>query len=297
MPALEVILLGTGSPLYNADRCGSGYIVIGGDVRVLVDCGWGASRRMNAAGVPQFMVHHACFTHMHSDHITDIPDFLMMRWTGGATAPLKVYGPVGTRETVDAFRAGLRLDVGYRIAHHGADVLPTAGIDCDITELAATPQATPVATIGDLEIEAFEVDHRPVEPALGFRFRRNGRTLVMSGDTGPCQQLVDASRGADMLVSEALNATMWDGMLQMIRNAGNERGARILGDVPNYHSTTIDVAKMASDAGVKQLVLSHLMPTPPNEGPVTDAFTAGMSDVFGGQITVGRDLMRLSIDE
>ena len=292
---MEVVLLGTGSPLYNPARCGAGYVVIAGETQVVVDLGWGASRRINAAGLQQANVGHLCLTHMHSDHITDVPDFLVQRWTGGATTPLRVFGPVGTRETVEAFHAALRLDVEYRVAHHGEDKLPRSGAEIDVTELSAAATVAHVATIGDLVIESFEVDHFPVVPALGFRFRRHGRSLVFSGDTGKCDSLVEASRDADMLICEAMNQTMWDGLLGVVRTR-NERGAAILSDVPSYHATTIEVAEMARDAGLKHLVLSHLLPMIPNEGPGLDAFTAGMSDIYGGKITVGSDLQRFSIE-
>lgn len=296
--ALEVVLLGTGSPMYNPARCGAGYVVIAGDVQVVVDLGWGASRRLSAAGLGRGnVINHLCLTHMHSDHITDIPDFLMQRWTGGATTPLRVYGPAGTRETVLAFQAGLRLDVEYRIAHHGEEQLPRSGWEIEITETAATVKATAVATIADLVIEAFEVDHRPVAPAFGFRFRRRGRTVVFSGDTGKCASLVEASRDADMLICDAMNRGMWDGLVGLVRKQGNERGASILEDVPSYHATTLEAAEMARDAGVRHLVLSHLLPQIPNEGPGLDGFTAGMSEIYSGKITVGSDLQRFVIEE
>ena len=110
MPALEVVLLGTGSPMFNPARCGAGYAITAGDARLVVDLGWGASRRINAAGIAHAQVDTLFLTHMHSDHITDIPDFLMQRWTGGATGALRVYGPEGTRECVEASRVrGARL--------------------------------------------------------------------------------------------------------------------------------------------------------------------------------------------
>src|SRR4029078_2392456 len=86
-----------------------------------------AAGLLNAVGVLSAMVDTLFLTHLHSDHITDIPDFLMQRWTGGATAPLHVYGPEGTRECVLAFQAALRLDVEYRIAHHGETNLLRSG--------------------------------------------------------------------------------------------------------------------------------------------------------------------------
>ena len=203
---------------------------------------------------------------------------------------------MGTRECVLAFQAALRLDVEYRIAHHGEKNLPRSGWEIEITEVPATAEATRIAQIGDLGVDAFEVDHWPVKPAFGFRFRRGGRSLVLSGDTGKCDSLVKASRGADMLICEAMNRGMWDGLVNVVRSRGNERGADILADVPTYHVSTAGAAEMARDAGVKHLVLSHLLPMVPNEGPGLDHFADGMSDIYSGTITVGNDLQRFVIE-
>src|SRR5690606_23471624 len=104
----EVAFLGTGSPLPSPDRCGAGHIVIAGDQHVLVDCGWGAARRIIPSGVMPAQIDTAVFTHMHTDHITDVPDLLFLRWTSGATKPLRVFGPEGTQEMIDGFLMALR---------------------------------------------------------------------------------------------------------------------------------------------------------------------------------------------
>ena len=289
-----MVLLGTGSPLPSANRCGAGQVILAGDARVLVDSGWGTARRHFPAGVLPATIDTVCFTHMHSDHITDLPDFLIMRWTGGATRPLTVYGPEGTRETVAGFLAGLARDIGYRLAHHG-DKLSTDCIRCIVHEVPATPDCRPVAEVDGLMIEAFEVDHFPVVPAFGFRFAHAGRRLVVSGDTRACDSLVQASDGADLLVCEAMNVPMLRGMIDTLHADGNAHTAGMLDDAITYHAPTLDVATMARDAGVKQIVLSHLIPAVPDDGPRTDSFIAGMSDIYQGPITVGRDLLRLSV--
>lgn len=296
MPAMELILLGTGSPLPSANRCGAGTVIISGDSAVLVDCGWGAARRLVASGVPLDRINTVFFTHMHSDHITDLPDLMMMRWTlGGATRPLTVYGPEGTREAVEGFRAGLNPDVRYRVAHHGAK-LSLDGIEVIVHETPATPGVSHVATVGDIAVGAFEVDHRPVVPALGFRVEARGKSVVLSGDTKRCDALVQASKGADLLVSEALHVGMMQDRINMARKNGNERIAGILEDACNYHAPTLDVAKMARDAGVPRLVLSHLIPPIPDEGAAVDQFVAGMAGVFPGPILVARDMQRLTLE-
>ncbi len=295
MAAIELTLLGTGSPLPAGNRCGAGTLVQSGDSTVLVDCGWGACRRLFAAGVPLGKIDTIFFTHMHSDHITDLPDLLMMRWTvGGATVPLTIYGPEGTREAVEGFRAGLGPDVRYRIAHHG-DKLPPDGIDVIVHETPATANVSHVATVGEISVGAFEVDHPPVVPALGFRVEARGSSAVLSGDTKQCDNLVRASKGADLLVCEAMNLKMMEDRAAMARRAGNERIALMLEEACNYHSPTHAVAEMARDAGVLRLVLSHILPPIPDEGPVVEQYIAGMADIYKGSIAVGRDLERITV--
>ncbi len=294
MAGFEVVLLGTGSPLPNVDRCGAGQVIVAGDTRILVDCGWGVARRLFAGGILPATVDSVCFTHMHSDHITDVPDFLIMRWAGGAQRPLNVYGPTGTRAMIEGFLAALADDIRFRFAHHG-DKLSQEAIRCIVHEVAATPDRSLVAEVDGIVIESFEVDHFPVVPALGYRLAHDGASLVISGDTKLCENLVRASQGADVLICEAMHEGLFKLGIQRMRASGAERNASVMDDVPSYHATTLEVAAMARDAGVRKLVLSHLIPPVPNEGPLTDAFTNGMSDIFKGEIVLGQDLMRFTI--
>jgi ribonuclease Z len=297
MSAIELIILGTGSPLPSGNRCGAGNLITAGSDRVLIDCGWGAARRLIATGAPIGEVNTVFFTHMHSDHITDLPDFLMMRWTlGGATQPLTIYGPEGTREAVQGFRSALNPDVGYRFAHHG-EKLSRDGIDVIVHETPATASVSHVATVGEISVGSFEVDHRPVAPAFGFRVEARGRSAVFSGDTKKCDSLVQASKGADVLVSEAVHLGMMQDRIAIARNLGSERNAAILEEACDYHAPTLQVAEMARDAGVGRLVLSHLIPPIPDDGPLVEQFVAGMSDVFPGRIEVARDNQRFSIGD
>ena len=238
MPAMEVILLGTGSPLPNPDRCGAGQVIVVGDERIAVDLGWGAARRLYGAGTPPQLINTLFFTHLHSDHITDTPDFLIQRWTGGATTPLTVYGPEGTHAMIEAFLAALSRDISFRFAHHG-EKLSTEGIRCVVHEVEATPAGAVAAEINGATISAFEVDHRPVKPAFGYRFESAGSSIALSGDTGACAGLSNLAQDADILVCEALNTDLWSGLAARIRGLGNERGAAMLEDVPSYHITTL----------------------------------------------------------
>lgn len=290
----EIVFLGTGSPLPNADRCGAGQVVVAGDTHVMVDCGWGAARKLRPAGVLPQSIDVALFTHMHTDHMTDVPDFLFQRWTGGATVPLRVFGPDGTQEMIDGFLLALRRDIGFRLAHHG-DKLHPDGIKVEVTEIPTTRTPEEFLRLGDLRFEAFEVDHFPVVPAFGYRVTYDGRTVVLSGDTSFCETLAAASRGADMLVCEALNLPLMEQRIAMLRSMGMVREAGLMGDVPSYHISTAEIATMAAGAGVGEVVLTHVIPPITNDPEQEAAFMGGMGDVYSGPVRVARDMQRIPV--
>lgn len=291
----EIVFLGTGSPLPSQDRCGAGNVIVAGETNVLVDCGWGAARRLVPAGIRPPTVDIAIFTHMHTDHITDVPDFLFQRWAFGSSRPLRVYGPDGTREMIDGFLMALRRDIGFRIAHHGEKMHPD-GIKVEVTEIPATEEPREFLEVGGLRIESFEVAHFPVVPALGYRATFDGRSVVLSGDTTFCESLLEASRGADMLVCEAMNIEMLERQIDGMK-ATMPHQAAMLEDVPSYHIPTADIATLARDAEVGEVVLSHLIPSVASEPAVEQAFVAGMADVYGGKITVARDTQRFTVQK
>lgn len=290
----DVVFLGTGSPLPSADRCGAGHVVVAGDTHVLVDCGWGAARKILVSGLMPGQIDTAVFTHMHSDHITDFPDFLFLRWTAGATKPLRVFGPEGTREMVEGFLLALRRDIGFRLKHHGGKLHPD-GIRVEVTEVPVTARAEKFLDLGGMSIESFEVNHYPVVPAFGYRLRFDGRSVVMSGDTTFCESLLHAAEGADMLVCEAMNVPMLEMRRDALRFMGRDLQASLFADIPSYHIPTGEVARLAKSAGVGKLVLSHLIPPIPNDGPEVQAFIQGMDEVFAGPIHVARDAEHIPV--
>jgi ribonuclease Z len=290
----EIVFLGTGSPLPSADRCGAGNVVVAGDTHVLVDCGWGAARRLNPSGVRPVTIDVALFTHMHTDHMTDVPDFLFQRWTGGATTPLRVFGPDGTQEMIDGFLLALRRDIGFRLSHHG-DKLHPDGIKVEVTEIPVSKDPLRFLNLDGLSFESFEVDHFPVVPAFGYRVRYDSRSVILSGDTSFCESLAVASEGADMLVCEAMNAELMGQLITGLQFAGREREAGLMSDVPSYHIATTEIARLAARAGVGEVVLSHIIPPIPNDSGFENQFMAGMSDVYGGPIRVARDMQRIPV--
>ena len=143
-------------------------------------------------------------------------------------------------------------------------------------------------------MQAFEVDHFPVKPAYGFRLEKDGRSIVISGDTNPCQGLLNGAKGADILVCDSMNQPMMKVLENQLRSAGNNIQAALLEDAHSYHAPIEAMAETAQQAGVKHLVISHMLPPVPAEQE--SQFIIGSGQVSSaGKITVGRDLMRLAL--
>lgn len=292
MPALELTLLGTGSPMHTPHRFGPSQVIHSGETRLLIDTGWGSTSRLHQAGMPPRMIDAVFITHLHSDHTTDMADFLVMRWVGCIDKPIPIYGPAGTKRMIHGFQEAMAADTVYRLAHHG-DKLWSGGLAADVTEFEAGDNPVEISRYGDITIKAFEVDHRPVKPAYGFRFELGGRAITISGDTNPCVGLLNGSKDADIMVCDSMNLDLMKGLETRLKGIGNDKQASLLEDAHDYHAPISGMAEVAQKAGVKHLLLSHVMP------PVTDEmapqFTAGLDKIFGGKITVGRDLEKFAV--
>lgn len=284
-PTLEVMLIGTGIPLPNPERAGSATLVIAGDRRFLVDTGHGSFGRLAQAGVTD--VTAVLFTHYHSDHISDFGEIMVGRTIGGARAPLPVIAPVGVERVVNGFLEAYALDTEYRVDHHG-DHFSREGMKAEIRVV------TPGVVYEDdgLKITMFDVDHDPIKPAVGYRFDWNGSSVVISGDTKRSENLIAAAKGCDILIHEAMN----EAPLLAVRRGlerSNPRNAAMLGDAMEHHTPTLEVARIAAEAGAKKLVLTHLLPSIAPTDANDAVFSRGMSEIYGGPIVVGRDLMRI----
>ena len=264
--ALRVALCGTSAPLPHPRRAKSCTAVFAAGRFWVVDTGPSSWNRIALWQVDGRRIGAVFFTHFHSDHIAELGEFNLQTWAAGRSEPLRVFGPPGVERLVAGFAEAYALDTGYRIAHHGADFLP---------EATARMQAVPVPIPGGsdsavvleqdgLRITAFAVDHRPIVPAYGYRFDYRGRSVVVSGDTAKTPALVAAARNADVLVHEAQANHLIAAVGDAAAAAGRDRVAKIMHDIPSYHTTPVEAAELANAANVRLLVLSHLNPPPPN---------------------------------
>ena len=292
---LHVVLCGTGSPLPDPSRAGPCTLVIAGKRLFVVDAGEGGARNLTLMGMPTGRVEALLLTHFHSDHIDGMGPMLLMRWSGKPNmAPLPVHGPSGVEQVVAGFNMAYALDNGYRVAHHGPAIMPPGGAGAAARPFAIGAAPVVIVDDGGVRITAFAVDHGPVQPAVGYRFDYKGRSVVLSGDTAPSPALVAAARGADVLVHEALQPKMVGLLTDALVAKGIANTAQITRDIVNYHTSPEQAADAAKAAGVKQLLLNHLVPPL----PFAFAYPAFLGDAakhFTGPITVGEDGMILTL--
>lgn len=292
---LHVGLCGTGSPLPNADRAGACTVIIAGKRIFVVDAGEGGARNIQLMGIPPGQIERLFLTHFHSDHIDGLGPMMLLRWTGAsAKTPLPVHGPSGVETVIGGFNAAYTADNGYRVAHHGADIVPPSGGGAKAVPFVIEGDSAIVFDEGGIKVTAFKVDHDPVSPAVGYRFDYKGRSVVISGDTAKSASLVAVSKGADLLVHEALQPKMVAAMTQALDAKGIKNTAKITRDILDYHASPEEAADAAKAAGVKQLVLSHIVPPIPSAF-FYPAFLGDAPKRFSGPIVVGEDGMLFSL--
>ncbi len=250
--------------------------------RIVIDCGLGVSRGLVEAGMSLKELDLVFITHLHSDHVLELGPLIHTAWTTGLNHKVTVYGPAGTRAVWSGFLASLAYDIATRIADEGRP---------DFASLVEIIEYGPgeVRTDQDLTVIALRVDHPPVTDCFALKFVGSGKTIVFSADTAPFPPLADFSRGADLLVHEAM---LPEGLDSIVRRTGN--GSRLREHLVASHSFAADAAQIAAQAGVGMLVLNHLIPA--DDPAFTEAhWRAAVTPVFGGSLVVGRDGLVISL--
>ena len=288
---LHLVLCGAGSPLPDPRRSGPCVAIAAGDRLVLVDVGSGASRGLGELDIDPGRIDAVLLTHFHSDHIDGLGELLLQRWVNrGAAEPVPIHGPTGVEEVVEGIRLAYRLDRGYRVAHHGEDVVPEKGAGGVAVSFdpPAPGRGHRVLEEAGLRVTAFRVDHAPVHPAVGYRFEYRGRSIVVSGDTVKSANLQHFAAGVDLLVHEALAPHLVEVLTRSAVRAERPRIATITRDILGYHTSPVEAAEVARDAGVGFLLFYHIVPPLPL-APLEEAFVEGVDDIYAGPVAVGRD--------
>ena len=261
--ALSAAVCGSRSPLPSPGRAETCILITAGDDLFVVDIGDGSNDNLRSWNINFRDIEAVLITHLHSDHIADLPGLHQNAWVvGERSSKLKVFGPEG----IDQFTQGIEMayahDYVFRNEHHGDAIAPLqfAGFDTSVIDL----NNPVIFDNGELKITAFRVIHEPIEPALGFKFEYKGRSIVLSGDTSYTQTVIDNSMNADVLFHEAQANHMLAIMEESLRSRGADLLATVLDDITTYHTTLVEAAEIANEANVKKLFFYHLTPAPRN---------------------------------
>lgn len=257
---IRVFMCGTSSPLPSPDRAQACVAVLVDDRIFVVDAGAASAGVASMGALALENLRALLITHFHSDHIADIPEFNLLSWVAGRRAPLQIVGPGGVETIVAGLNRAYALDNRYRVAHHGAELLPP---HLGVLE-GRTIEAGVILEERGLVITAFPVNHAPIAPAVGYRFDYGGRSVVVTGDTIVTEGLEAAATDADLLLSDGLSTPIVQAMETAARENGQPRRAKIFHDIQDYHASIHSMVEMAERAGVRRLAFYHLVPSPAN---------------------------------
>lgn len=283
---MRLVLLGTkGGPRLSHERSSPAQVVLVGDRVIVIDCGEGLPHRLVKAGIPLDNVTDIFITHHHCDHNGSYGNLLLMAWASGLNKPIRVYGPPPIIQMTESVFDLNAYDINCRIADEGRMPLRP------LVEVTEVNQRGTLVVADDVVVRCAQVQHPPVEPAFAFRIDSQGRSIVISGDTVPCKALVELARGADVLVHEVMHP---DYLERFTRDRiANVDWDSMRNHMFRSHTSVDDVGAVAEAAGVKTLVLSHLVP---GEAEVPEcAWLDPVRKKFSGTVLLGFDLMDINL--
>ena len=256
---LKVVVCGSRSPLPAPGRAEACILVEAGDDIYIFDMGNGSAVNLQQYQIPWSNVKGIFITHMHSDHMADLPDAHLASWIQGRKSPLKVYGPKGINLVTKGFELAYSADYQYRNEHHGDEILPLDIAGYEAIEIANN-EYIENDTAG-MEILPFAVNHHPVNHAFGFKINYKGRTLVISGDTINDGSVQKYSKDIDLLIHSAISLDIVERLRSV---APIPQMDKIFLDIQDYHTPINQAGEIARDANVKHLLIYHAIPSPNN---------------------------------
>lgn len=245
----------------------------------MFDCGPATTYKMAQMGLSPLDVDYLFFTHHHFDHDVDYPCFMLTRWDEsiGKENKLNVFGPNNTESITDRLvgdNGAFAYDLNARINHplsqkmfeRRGGTLPRPALSVNATDIGPGT----VFTGNDFEVTAAPAEHvEPFHDSLAYRLDSKEGSIVFTGDTQPCERVVELAHGADALVSMCGN----------FQSNLDERG------IASGQTGTLGAAEMAAEAGVKELFLVHAGP----EVSSPEGRIEGLKEiraVFDGEVTM-----------
>lgn len=296
----RLVLLGTqGGPNYNAMRGEAANAVMVDGQPYLIDCGYGTLAALKKAGINHRQIARIFLTHLHDDHTADLAALLNRQWTDGRVDPVTVAGPFGTRRMVEAAIAFGEANAAIRLADEARTVKPADMFRGQDLEARGTPGE--VYRDERVTVRSVENTHYPAESkqkmpyrSVAYRIDARGRSFVISGDTAYSPGLVALAKGAEILVCEAIDVVAmrkaFDGMVARGMYADNPEG--VWKHIVATHTPLEDAGRMAAEAGVRTLVLTHLVPGALDPLP-DETYLAPARKTFRGEVVLGRDQLAL----
>jgi ribonuclease Z len=266
---LRIIFLGTGGSLPTRNRNPSAVLVNRKGELILFDCGEGTQQQMMRAKTGMMSLSSIFISHFHADHFLGIPGLIQTMSFMGRKEPLTIYGPENTKEFTELFKALGYFNLKYEI--RGVQLKPGEIVDKGEYVIQALETDHSIPSFGYALIEkprpgrfnrekaielgispgplfsklqrgnSIEIDGKIIRPEDVMGVSRSGRTIVYSGDTRPCKSVLEVSRGADLLIHDGSFA---DEMADWAEES--------------KHSTAGEVAALAKEAGVRNLILTHI---------------------------------------
>src|SRR5437763_8720118 len=280
----RIILLGTkGGPTLatRTNRSNSATLIVINEVPYLIDCGYGVSRQLISAGISLDRLRYIFITHHHSDHNLEYGPLFYNAWITGLPIHVDAYGPVGLRKMTEDFFNYQKFDIETRIVDEGRPDLRKMIFVHEFDKPGAVMQND------DVKITSCRVRHPPITQSYAYRFDAKDRSVVISGDTAYAPELAEFAKGADVLVHEVMYLPAIEKLIKQ-----NGAATRLQEHLLAAHTSTEDVGRIAAQAGVKTLVLTHLVPG--DDPSITDEqWSEGVRKNFKGRIIVGKDLMEI----
>ena len=297
---MRIVLLGTGAALPDPDRCHTSILITLDNGRhVMLDCGHGATRQLMRIDVNPADVGDLFLTHLHHDHVCELPFFVISSWILNRKGALNIFGPKGTQHLVSHLFEGGAFDADIRA--RGSYAARQANMEA-VRPHVREYSAGVIFEDQDLRVTAALMDHIPeeVSPCYGFRIEAEGKVVTFSGDTAPCRNILELSRGADLLIHEC---TFTEAFIEHRRHSKVGTFA---------HTSPADLGKLAVEAGVKQLVATHIghvdsistvlkraagkhMPVDLMGPHQIDAYVKEIRSVYRGPLQIAHDLMRIDL--
>jgi len=247
------------------DRSSPGQLVEVNGELLLIDCGPGTGTRLMKAGFDPTRVSRIFLTHLHIDHTLDFASLVFGNYLLGKKDRTYLYGPPGTLDF-----CALLFEKVYPYAPEIVRLIRKEGLD--IAAFDATDRVV-------YETEGYRVLMAQVEHGRAitnaYRIENPQRSVVISGDTRPCKSLIELAKGADLLIQEC---SFPDDMEEMAR-------------ITN-HSVPSEVGKLAHQAGVRTVILTHLFPQLKGKEKET---VQSVKDGFAGEVILSSDLLELSV--